>query len=363
MMSCDGSTGNSRGWLRDRALPLCEVRQARTVPSWPGYLGRLVPTEKGSSGLETAFTRLVGCRAPLQQAGLEVATPALAAAVADAGALGMVVPGENTAAMLDQLATQTSGAFGINFLVPFLDMGAVEAAASRARVVEFFYGAPDPGLVSRVHEGGALAAWQVGSADEGWAAADAGCDFVVAQGSEAGGHVRGELPLLVLLDEVLDRVEVPVLGSGGIGTARAVASTLAAGAAGVRIGTRFVASAESGAHPSYIDALLQANASHTVLTTAFSTGWPNAPHRVLRSCIEAAGTFIGDVVGEQHLGQSVLPILRFAPPPPSLTTTGAIESMALYAGQSVGAVQKIEPAAAIVAELVDGAERLLQSWA
>jgi hypothetical protein len=69
--------------------------------------------------------------------------------VADAGALGMVV-------------------------VPFLDLGAVETAASRAPVVEFFYGAPDPRLVGRVHEGGALAGWQVGSAEEGWAAADAG---------------------------------------------------------------------------------------------------------------------------------------------------------------------------------------------
>jgi len=314
--------------------------------------------------LETAFTRLVGCRAPLQQAGMgQVATPALAAAVADAGALGMVVPCENTAAMLDRLAEWTSGVFGINFLVPFLDMGAVEASAARARVVEFFYGTPDPALVSRVHQGGALAAWQVGSVEEGWAAADAGCDFVVAQGTEAGGHVRGDLPLLVLLDEVLDRVAVPVLGSGGIGTARAVAATLAAGAAGVRVGTRFAASAESGAHPGYIDALLQANPSDTVLTTAFSVGWPDAPHRVLRSCIEAAEAFKGDFVGEEHLGKSVFPIPRFAPPPPSRTTTGAIKAMALYAGQSVGAVHESQPAATIVAELVEGAERLLRTWA
>jgi NAD(P)H-dependent flavin oxidoreductase YrpB (nitropropane dioxygenase family) len=268
----------------------------------------------------------------------QVATPALAAAVADAGALGMVV-------------------------VPFLDLGAVETAASRAPVVEFFYGAPDPRRVGRVHEGGALAGWQVGSAEEGWAAADAGCDFVVAQGIEAGGHVRGELPLIVLLEEVLDRVDVPVLGSGGIGTARAVAATLAAGAAGVRVGTRFVASAESGAHPGYIDALVRAKPSDTVLTTAFSAGWPDAPHRVLRSCISAADAFKGDVVGEEHLGQSVFRIPRFAPPPPSRTTTGAIEAMALYAGQSVGAVRKTQPAAAIVAELIEGAEGLLRSWA
>src|SRR5581483_1747719 len=341
-------------------------RRHRVTPHAQG--GQMPPgavqREKGNPGLETAFTRLVGCRIPLQQAGMaQVATPPLAAAVAGAGALGMVVPSKNTAAMLDRLADQGSGVFGINFLIPFLDMEAVEAAASRVRVVEFFYGTPDAGLVGRVHQGGALAAWQVGSADEGCAAVDAGCDFIIAQGTEAGGHVRGELPLLMLLDGVLDRIDVPVLGSGGIGTARAMAAVLAAGAAGVRVGTRFVACAESGAHPAYVDALLRADASDTVLATAFSTGWPDAPHRVLRSCIEAAEAFEGDVVGEEHLGRSVFPIPRFAPPPPSRTTTGAIGAMALYAGQSVGAVQKIQPAAAIVAELVDGAERMLRSWA
>jgi NAD(P)H-dependent flavin oxidoreductase YrpB (nitropropane dioxygenase family) len=275
----------------------------------------------------------------------------------------MVVPSENTAATLDQVAARTSGVFGINFLVPFLDLEAMEAAASRARVVEFFYAAPDPGLVARVHEGGALAAWQVGSADEACAAVDAGCDFVIAQGTEAGGHVRGELPLFVLLDEVLDRVEVPVIGAGGIGTARAMAATLVAGAAGARVGTRFVASDESGAHPTYVDALLRAKATDTVLTTAFSVGWPDAPHRVLRLCIDAAEAFDDDVVGEEHLGGSVVPVQRFAIPPPGRTFTGAIEAMALYAGQSVGAVQSTQPAAAIVAELVGGAERLLRSWA
>jgi nitronate monooxygenase len=313
--------------------------------------------------LETAFTRLVGCRVPLQQAGMgHVATPELAAAVADAGGLGMVVPAPDTAGMLDRLAEQTSGTFGINFLMPFVDVAAVEDAASRARVVEFFYGAPDPELVGRVHQGGALAAWQVGSADEAQAATDAGCDFVIAQGVEAGGHVRGELGLLVLLDHVLQRVDVPVLAAGGIGTAQAMAAALAAGASGVRVGTRFLASAESGAHPDYVEALVRADATDTVLTTTFSTGWPDAPHRVLRSCVAAAEAFDGEVVGEIRSGDSGFAIPRFAPPPPNRETTGAIDAMALYAGQSVGAVRGVQSAAVIVAELADGAERLLRSW-
>ena len=204
--------------------------------------------------LQTAFTRLVGCSVPLQQAGMGgAATPELAAAVSAAGGLGMVslpmVPAEEVAATVAALANGTTEPVGINFLIPFLDVAAVEAAAPHCRVVEFFYGDPQAGLVGRVHEAGALADWQVGSADEAKAAVQAGCDFVVAQGTEAGGHIRGTTGLPALLDEVLAAVEVPVLAAGGIGSARAMAAALAAGADGVRVGTRFVATAESGSHP------------------------------------------------------------------------------------------------------------------
>jgi NAD(P)H-dependent flavin oxidoreductase YrpB (nitropropane dioxygenase family) len=314
--------------------------------------------------LPTAFTELVGCQVPIQLAGMpQVSVPRLAAAVANAGGLGMITPTDHTVEVLEQLANETSGTFGINFLIPFLDLEAVEAAASRTRVVDFHFGEPDAGLVARVHQGGALAGWQVGSGDEARAAVDAGCDFVIAQGIEAGGHVRGELPLLVVLDEVLDLVDQPVVATGGIATARAMAAALAAGASAVRVGTRFVASTESGAHPRYVALLLRAHAADTVLTTTFSTGWPDAPHRVLRSCVEAAQAFHGEIVGEQHLDSSTNPIPRFATPPPGAITTGEIDAMALYAGQSVGMVHDVKPAAAIVAELADGAERLLRRWA
>ena len=156
--------------------------------------------------------------------------------------------------------------------MPFLDDAVVEAAAPQVRVVEFFYGDPEVRLVERVHSAGALADWQVGSVDEAKAAEQAGCDFIVAQGIEAGGHIRGTIGLLALLDEVLDQVEIPVLGAGGIGGARTMAAVLAAGAAGVRVGTRFVATTESAAHRDYIDALVGACAADTVYTTAFSAG-------------------------------------------------------------------------------------------
>ena len=163
--------------------------------------------------------------------------------------------------------------------------------------------------------------------------------------------------------EVLDAVDVPVLAAGGIGTARAVAAALAAGADGVRVGTRFVAAREAGAHPEYVAALIAARAEDTVYTRAFHLGWPDAPHRVLRSCVAAAEAFGGEVVGEAlRLDGTRAPIPRFATTVADRNTTGAVGSMPLWAGESVGGVTRVRPAAEIVQELAEGAEALLRRW-
>lgn len=316
--------------------------------------------------IETRFTQLVGASAPVQLAAMPgVSTPDLVSAVAEAGGLGMLpAPMMSPAALeqaLDEVGERTSGAFGVNFLVPFLDPDCVEVAARKARVVEFFYGEPSSELVARVHALGALASWQVGSLAEAVAAERAGCDLVVAQGTEAGGHVRGQTSLLPLLSQVLDAVAVPVLAAGGIATGRDLAAVLACGAAGARIGTRFVVAAESGAHPSYVNALLAASAADTCLTEAFSGMWPNAPHRVLRSAITAAEARSEDIVGETSLGGQAVPVPRFSVICPSRETTGHIDAMALYAGESVANVRRVEPAAEIVRDLVSGAEAAMSS--
>ena len=316
--------------------------------------------------LQTRFTDMLGCSVPLQQAPIGGASPHLTAAVAEAGGLGMLgavrYPPPVLSAMLDAIDAQTSGVFGVNILIPFLDRACVEVAAARARVVEFFYGDPDASLVDLVHAGGALAGWQVGSLDEARRAGEAGCDFVVAQGVEAGGHVRGTLGLLPLLSEVLEAVDVPVVAAGGIGTGRAMAAALAAGAEAVRVGTRFIAAAEAEYHPAYVDKVVAARGEDTVLTETFSVMWPNAPHRVLGSCIAAAEAFRGDVVGEIRMGQESRPVPRFASLAPTRETTGTVEAMALYAGQSVASVRDRTPTATIVRELADEAERLLRRW-
>lgn len=291
----------------------------------------------------TAFTELVGCAVPLQQAAMGgVTTVELAAAVAAEGGLGMLSGTGRTASDLvaDFEAASAlagpGGVVGASFIVPFLDRGALEAIAATAPLVECFYGDPDDHLVAAIHAGGALAAWQVGSTAEAAAAVDAGVDIVVAQGREAGGHVRGSTGLLPLLDEVLHVVDVPVVAAGGLGSGRAIAAVLTAGAHAVRIGTRFVATVEADVHPDYAAALVEATAGDTVLTDTFSLAWPDAPHRVLRSCVDASGA---DKATR-------------SPMPPGRTFDGPRASAALYAGESVGSVHAVRPAADVFRELV-----------
>jgi NAD(P)H-dependent flavin oxidoreductase YrpB (nitropropane dioxygenase family) len=325
--------------------------------------------------LTTRFTELVSCTVPIQQAGMgAVSPPELVAAVSEAGGLGMLGTARwggrtlgNLDRLLDQVHERTARPFGVNFIVaPELlentDPGCFALAARRARLVEFFWGWPDPALAATVHEQGALVSWQVGSREEAVAAAEAGSDLIVAQGVEAGGHVRGTIGVLALLDEVLNAVDVPVLAAGGIGTGRALAAVLAAGADGARVGTRFVAAEEADAHPLYVEELIAAGAADTVYTEAFAVGW-EAPHRVLRSCVVAAEAFPGDVVGEvPSLDGTRQALPRLAPNAINRGTTGSIAAMSLWAGESVGGVTRVQPAADIVRELAGEAERLLRRW-
>jgi nitronate monooxygenase len=310
--------------------------------------------------METPFTQLVGIRHPLEQAPMGgVAVPELAGAVARAGALGMLCEyGDEPAPERIERALDLSGggAVGMGFFGQWIadDLETFELAADRLRVIQVFWSVPDPDLVDRARRAGkALVGWQVGTLDEARAAADAGCDFVVAQGVEAGGHVRGTTPRQELLEQVLSNVTVPVVTAGGIATATDVRAAIAGGAAGVGVGTRFVATAESNAHPLYVEALIGATSGdETVVTTAFGVGWPDAPHRVLASALSAAEEFDGEVVGYVHSPGGNKPIARFQVSTPSQNAAGNIDAMALYAGTGVGSVQAVQPAADVVADLV-----------
>jgi NAD(P)H-dependent flavin oxidoreductase YrpB (nitropropane dioxygenase family) len=257
-----------------------------------------------------------------------VGTTELAAAVSAEGGLGMVPYG------IEPPPTEL-GPSGIGFLIPYLPpLEVIAEAAGRVRVVEFFEGAIDQRLVGAGHGGGAFVSWQVGSVDEGRAAEAAGCDLVVAQGVEAGGHVRGKVPLDELLPAMLGAVGVPVVAAGGIGTATRVDALIAAGADAVRVGTRFLACPECNTHPAYVKALLAAGADDTVLTGEFDDDghWP-AKVRVLGDpCTQA----------RRAGNRSTMPPTREAGDP--LT-------MACYAGTSVADLTRMQPAAEVLRDL------------
>lgn len=304
----------------------------------------------------TRFTELTGCRVPVQQAPMgSVATIALAVAVAEAGGVGSIVlrgmSPDRVDKVLGGMAARTTGVLAANFLTSDIDPEAVAAAAARVRIIDFFWTDPDPALVSVAHQEGALACWQVGSLAEAQAAAAAGCDVIAVQGTEAGGHVRGFSPLLPLLSSVRDAVDLPVLAAGGIGDARAFAAALAAGADGVRAGTRFVAAAESGAHPLYRQAVVDAGAGSTSITDAFSVcplcaTSPRA--RVLRSCVGALHELDGDTAGETTAGGQRVAVPRGSGTPPGAAATGHVDAMAMYAGESAAAITSVVPAAEII---------------
>lgn len=311
--------------------------------------------------MQTRFTALVGCSVPIQQAPMgAVSSPDLAVAVADAGGVGSVsalgVSAETFVHRLDDMRRRTSGVLSANVLLEDTDEDVIVAAAERVRVVDFFWFDPSPRLVELVHRAGALVSWQVGSVDEARAAADAGCDLVAAQGREAGGHVRGDRPLLALLDEVLDAVPMPVLAAGGIADARAFAAVMAAGADGARIGTRFIAATESAAHPAYKQALVDAAGDCTVISNVFDRDCPlcatRPRHRVLRSAVARAAALDGDVVGTVTMSGRQVALPRGAGLPPFTGVDGDVAAMALYAGTGVGAVTAIRPAAELIGDLM-----------
>jgi NAD(P)H-dependent flavin oxidoreductase YrpB (nitropropane dioxygenase family) len=143
-----------------------------------------------------------------------------------------------------------------------------------------------------------------------------------------------------------------VLAAGGVGTASDVAALLSAGAAGVRVGTRFLLAEEAAVHPAYRDALLVADGGDTVLTSAFDVFWPDAPHRVLRSSLDAASAREGPASGARDADGNAIPLR--SPMPPASGVTGDVRALAHYAGEGVGSATSVQPAALIVRDLMGG---------
>jgi NAD(P)H-dependent flavin oxidoreductase YrpB (nitropropane dioxygenase family) len=327
--------------------------------------------------LRTSLCKLLNIEAPVICApmGPHITSLELAADVSNAGGLGIISFGGYPPPILRQeirrLRTLTKKPFGVNLLLEFpVEEHVNVCVEERVPVISFFWGDPSP-YVERAHAAGLKVIDQVGSVKAAKRSAGAGVDAIIAQGVEAGGHIAGQVSTMVLVPRIVDAVSpVPVAAAGGIADERGLVAALALGAEGVVLGTRFLATPEAAAHPIYKQKVLEATEEDTVRTTLFGRGWPNAPHRTLRTAFvdewlkdEARGSeqrVDEPVVGESIFGGERVPLQRFAGFPPTAEATGDIESMGLLAGQSVGLVTDIKPAAVIVRELVAGACAIIE---
>ncbi len=304
---------------------------------------------------------------PVIQAGMgSVAGHELAAAVSEAGGLGTI--GGARAPIGRELAAArrlTGRPLAVNLLLPFVRRGDVEAAADADAIVTFW------GRPRRL----ARSLWihQCGSVDEARAAAHAGADAVIAQGVEAGGHVRGTSPGFELLEQIRDAVGVPVLLAGAIVDRGGVAAALEAGAAAAVVGTRFLVSEESRAHPEYKRRCIEADT--TVLTELFGLGWPGAPHRVIPNAATERWLDSGSGRAPGWLrmaNRATAPIaarvparlqaralaaqraaLPFLSPEPATVDgpPGLVDAGPLYAGTGVSRLHDVRPAASLVGDL------------
>lgn len=290
------------------------------------------------------------------------ATPALAAAVSEAGGIGSLgaswTEPDVLRSQIREIRRATDRPICVNLVLAFEQWERLEVAVEEGvELISFSWGVRAD-LVARARAAGSLVMAQAGSIEEATAAVAAGCDVVVAQGVEAGGHVQGTIGLLTLVRELSRALAVPVVAAGGIADVRGARAAVAAGAIGVAMGTRFLATPEADVHPDWAARLVEASAADTVLIGCFDGGWPNAPHRVLRNSTyrrwEEAGRpptgsrpGEGDVVA-RHDGVT---IERYAADEPRRATTGDLEAMCLYAGEGVGLVTSLEPAAELVSRI------------
>jgi nitronate monooxygenase len=298
-----------------------------------------------------------------------VARSELVAAVSAAGGfgfLGMVSESPDLIrSEIDRVRAATSRDFGVNLVPAATDPDLLEAEldvviAEQVAAVTLFWDLR-PDIVRRLCDSGCLVLCQVGSVREAEEAAAAGAHIVIAQGFEAGGHVRGTTHLADLVPDVVAHVDVPVLAAGGIVDGSGLAAALRWGAQGVVIGTGFLATRESFAHDYHKRRLVEAQPGETIHTEAFHLNWPRgAAVRVLPNSV-TRGEHGNPLCAERHVigEEEGRPIYLFGTDSPLRNMAGNFEAMALYAGQGAGLIKSIPSAAERLNAIVGEAMRVL----
>ena len=321
--------------------------------------------------MKTRFTERYGCRHPFASAGMAFVceTPHLAAAVCSAGGVGALTgfaPPDRLRQNVRELRRQTDAPFHVNLLgVLANDDQVAVCVEEHVPIVSFHWGHPPTAQLEALRDAG-LSVWeQVGSPEAARLAAADGVEAVVAQGYEAGGHNYGGLPTIAQVPEIVDALppETLVLAAGGIADGRQAAAALCLGADAVWVGTALAAASEANVHPEHRRRLVAATGADSVLTSLFGPELPAFnPMRVLRNRvvdewaeriaeIPADRGALEEIGRTRFLGEEKV-ARKFESFVPVPETTGDFEEMPWLAGQSVGQIREIRPAAQIVEEMM-----------
>lgn len=330
-----------------------------------------------TSPLHTSICDLLGCRYPIIQAGMGgVARFELAAAVSAAGGYGCLGMVRESPELIQReiaaVRARTDRPFAVNLIPSATEpsLFAEELAACLEAKVHgmVYFWEVDADAIAAASEAGCRVLYQVGSVADAQAAEAAGADAIIAQGMEAGGHVRGNVSSLVLLPLVAAAVDVPAVASGGFATGASLIAALALGAQGVHCGTAFLAAEESFAHDLHKARVVAASAEDTVHTDAYAINWPpNSPVRVLANKMTAE---LGDRLFGYHpdeINRRVVaeeegrPIYALSTDSPLQSMTGDLDELAFFAGQATGVVRRVEPAGATIERMISEAEATLTS--
>lgn len=299
---------------------------------------------------QNPICKLLNIKYPIFQGGMAwIGTAELASAVSNAGGLGIIgaghMPPDLLRAEIQKAKKCTDKPFGVNIMLMSPFVKEVMEVVIDERVAVVTTGAGNPAeYLPALKEVGTKVIPVVASVALAKRLVRSGVDAVIAEGTESGGHV-GEITTMALIPQVVDAVDVPVIGAGGIGDSRGIMAAFALGASAVQMGSRFVVSEECIAHPNYKNLVLKAKDRSTVVTGR-STGHPV---RVL------ANKMTREYAEMESHNASVEELEKFGAGRLNLAThKGDVENGSVMIGQISGMFHEIKPVATIIEELVGG---------
>ena len=311
---------------------------------------------KESFKMKSAITELLGIEYPIFQGGMAwIAESTLAAAVSNAGGLGIIAGGS---APIDYLRDQirrckslTDKPFGVNIMLMSPNAEELAQLVIDEKVPVVTTGAGNPGkFMAAWKEAGVKVVPVVPSVALAVRMERAGADAVIAEGTESGGHI-GENTTMCLVPQVVDAVSIPVIAAGGIADGRGVAASFMLGAQGVQVGTRFLAADECQIHPTYKELVVKAKDTDSVVTGRY-TGHPCRNVRTKFAKKLASGEKDGSLTPDEF-EQLTLGSLRKA------VQDGNLEEGSFLCGAIAGMIKEVKPAKAIIEEMFAQADKLL----